>query len=350
MTRVFRADAPAFFLQFFQHVAVAHFRPGKRNAKLLERQLQPHIAHQRPHRAAAQLPLAQPFARDDIHDLIAIDFIAFMVNHDDPVAVAVKRDAEFRLLRQHARLQRAHVGRAHFFVNVDAVWLTADGDNGRAQLAQHIRRDMVGSAVGAIHNHFQAIEAQFVREGAFTELNIASGGIDDAARFPQLGGVYAGDLFFHFGFDGFFHIVRQFRTVDREEFNAVIIERVMRSRDNDTRLRAESPRQIGDGWRWHRPGKRGRQSRSGKARLQRGLQHIAGNTRIFTDNDFTRTMTRQHFSGSPTQFKHEIRCNGGIAYTSANPIGTEIFTITHSVCFPLQTEWLLPPASPLRFL
>lgn len=69
----------------------------------------------------------------------------------------------------------------------------------------------------------------------------------------------------------------------------------MRSRDNDTRLRAESPRQIGDGWRWHRSGKRGRQPRSGKARLQRGLQHIAGNTRIFTDNDFTRAMTRQHF-------------------------------------------------------
>lgn len=38
-------------------------------------------------------------------------------------------------------------------------------------------------------------------------------------------------------------------------------------------------------------------------------------------------MTRQHFSGSPTQFKHEIRCNGGIAYTSANPIGTEILRL-----------------------
>ncbi len=48
------------------------------------------------------------------------------------------------------------------------------------------------------------------------------------AGFTQLGGVYAGVISFHFA-SRLFHVVSA-RTVDREEFNAVIIERYAKPR------------------------------------------------------------------------------------------------------------------------
>ncbi|QUJ01475.1 hypothetical protein KCP75_17400 [Salmonella enterica subsp. enterica] len=52
---------------------------------------------------------AQPL-RDSIHDLIAIDFCAFMVSHDDDIP-SPSSAMRVRLLRQHARLQRARRSR-----------------------------------------------------------------------------------------------------------------------------------------------------------------------------------------------------------------------------------------------
>ena len=47
-------------------------------------------------------------------------------------------------------------------------------------------------------------------------------------------------------------------------------------------------------------------------------------------------MTSQHFPCSPAQLEHKGRSNWGITYATADPISAKIFTITHSVFFPLQ--------------
>ncbi len=86
---------------------------------------------------------------------------------------------------------------------------------------------MISRPVSAIDYHLQSIEAQLVRKGAFAKLDIATGGVDDTTGFTQLGGIHAGQLFFHFGFNGFFYLIRKLGTFDREEFDAVVIERIM---------------------------------------------------------------------------------------------------------------------------
>ncbi len=350
MTGVFRADAPAFLLHFFQHVTVTYFRPGKWNTQLFKRHFQAHITHQRADSTAAQLPLTQRFASNNVHDLVAVDLITLMVNHDDAVTVAVQRDAHVGFLGQHARLQSAHIGRAHFFVNVHTVRLAADSNHGRTQLTQHVRGDVVGGAVGAVDHHFQAIQAQFVREGAFAELNVATRSVDDAAGFTQLSGVHAGDLFFHFGFNGLFYVIRQLGAVDREELDAVIIKRVVRGGDNDTGFGTEGTGQIGYRRSRHRAGERGRQTRCRQTGFQRRLQHIARDTGIFTNDDFARTVACQHLACRPSQLQDEIRGDRRIAHATTNPIGTKIFAITHNVYFPSQTGWPQPHASLQQFL
>ncbi|MNI92729.1 hypothetical protein D3C73_1505660 [compost metagenome] len=86
---------------------------------------------------------------------------------------------------------------------------------------------MIGRTVGAVHHDFQALQAQFAREGAFAEFDIAAGRVDDPAGLAQFGGFHAGQRFFHFGFNGFFNIVRQLGPINREKLDAVVVKRVM---------------------------------------------------------------------------------------------------------------------------
>src|SRR5690606_15424910 len=102
VTGVFSPNAPAFFLQFFQHIAVAHFSTRKWNTQLLQRQLKTHVAHQRTYRATAKLALTQSFTGDDIEDLIAIDLITFVIHHDDAVAITVERNPQVGFFSQNA--------------------------------------------------------------------------------------------------------------------------------------------------------------------------------------------------------------------------------------------------------
>ena len=152
-----------------------------------------------------------------------------MVNHDHPIAIAVVGNTQIGFLRQHARLQRTHVGGADLFVDVEAVRLAAHRDNLSAQLAEDIGGNVIGRTVRAVHHHFQRAEAQFVGKGAFTKFNVAPGGINDTAGFAQLCRIQAGEFFLHFGFNRLFHIIRQLGALNGEEFNTVVVERVMRS-------------------------------------------------------------------------------------------------------------------------
>ena len=51
------------------------------------------------------------------------------------------------------------------------------GNDLRAKLPEHGRSDLVGGAVGAIHDNFQPAQAQVVRKTGLAEFNIATLGI-----------------------------------------------------------------------------------------------------------------------------------------------------------------------------
>ena len=77
---------------------------------------------------------------------------------DDPVGVAVERDADIGAHLAHLGGKRGRRGRADVVVDVEAVRLDADGDRLGAELLQRQRRDLVGGAVGAIDDDAQAVE------------------------------------------------------------------------------------------------------------------------------------------------------------------------------------------------
>src|SRR5690606_17592475 len=109
----------------------------------------------------------------------------------------------------------------------EAVRLASDGKDLRAQLAKDVRRNVVGGAVGRIHHDGKTREGQFVREGALAEFDVAASRIVDAPGPTQLFRLYTFDLFVEHGLDLGFHVVGQFHAIAGEEFDAVVVIRIM---------------------------------------------------------------------------------------------------------------------------
>jgi hypothetical protein len=71
-------------------------------------------------------------------------------------------------------------------VDIQAIGLTANGDNFSTQLMEHLGRYGVGSPVCGINHDFQAFERQVVGESTLAKLYIAPGSVVEALSLAQV--------------------------------------------------------------------------------------------------------------------------------------------------------------------
>ena len=91
------ADVEAVLAHVLQHVAVADRGAHHRQAEPLDVAFEPEVRHHRGDEAAlAEPPVLHPALGDDGHQLVAVDDLALLVHHQQPVGVAVERDADVR--------------------------------------------------------------------------------------------------------------------------------------------------------------------------------------------------------------------------------------------------------------
>ncbi|KAG0920227.1 hypothetical protein G6F32_015701 [Rhizopus arrhizus] len=123
-----------------------------------------------------------------------------------------------------------------------------------AQLPEHVRRDVVGGAMRGVHHNLHAVQVEVVGERALAEFDVAALRIGHAARAAQALGGDAAQRLVQRGFDVGFDLVGQLHALRREELDAVVLVRVVRRADDDTRHQAQRPGQVGHGGRRDRPG------------------------------------------------------------------------------------------------
>ena len=109
------------FLEHREHVAITNLSPSKLNAAIAQREFQSQIAHDSANHGPLERTFVSSGRSDDIKQLIAIQQGPALINHDQTVAVAIKRDAGMRAGTRDHQLQQAGRGRTTAFVNVAAV-------------------------------------------------------------------------------------------------------------------------------------------------------------------------------------------------------------------------------------
>ena len=111
--RLLAADIVAARAHRLEHVAVADLGAQQLEAGLAEMPLEAEVRHHRRDDAVAlELAAALQAERDQRHQLVAVDDLALLVDDDQPVGVAVERDADVGAARDHRLLQQLRVGRA----------------------------------------------------------------------------------------------------------------------------------------------------------------------------------------------------------------------------------------------
>jgi len=131
---------------------------------------------------------------------------------------------------------------------------------------------------------------------------------------------------FHHAFDLELLFIGKLVAVGSENFDAVVIIRVVRSRDHDTEIGPHRTRQHGNGRRWNRTEQEHVHARRQKAGGQRLLDHVAGKARVLADHHAVPVAAAAvEIAGSHADFQNQIGGHGAAVGLAAHPVGSEIF-------------------------
>ena len=239
------------------------------------------------HAAAGQPAVALPLVGDHGHELVAVDQPALLAGKHDTVGVAVERDAEIGAVHDDAFLQKLRMGRAAIAIDVESVGPNGERDHLGAQFPQHRRRDLVGSAIGAIDDDLEAGKIEAARGRGLHRLDVSSVGIVEALR--PADGRGRGELHFlrrqHQLLDRGLDRVGELEAVGTEQLDAIVLVGIVRRRDHHAHVGAHGAGEKSNGRRRQRPQQQHVHANRQEARRQRLLDHIAGEARVLAHHD-----------------------------------------------------------------
>jgi len=330
------AQFPTLLVQHAQHITVTHRRAQERNTQGAAGMLQAKIGHERADDTAPQSTRPLPVRGNNVEQVVAIHDFTLPVHHDQPVTVAVQRNPEIGFVRQHGLLEKNREGRATMTIDVKTVRLIGDRNNFGAELAEDQRGNVISRTVRAVHDDFEPLEIQTVREGALAKFDVAPAGVVITLGLAERIGSRGRQRLLHHVFDGQLHVIRQLGALRREKLDAIVVVRIVRGGDHDAGAGAGGAREIGDRRRGHRPEQADVHAGGGESRLKQGFQQITGDTRVLADQNlgvFGAALAKDA-TGGPAELEHRFRRDGFFTHFPADTVGAEISPLVHRSLLP----------------
>ena len=188
-------------------------------------------------------PLSSPRAlqaeRDQRHQLVAVDQLALLVGDDQPVGIAVEREADVAR-RSRPPFPAAAAGwvEPQPVVDVEAVGRDAERDHLGAQLPQRVGRDVIGGAIGAIDDDLEPVEPQMLGKRGLGELDVAAARVVDPPRAPDHARAWRASAPAPAALDRPLGVVAELVAVGAEQLDAVVRERIVRGGDHHAEVGA----------------------------------------------------------------------------------------------------------------
>ena len=289
MAGLLAANLVAVLQHVLEDVAVADLRDFSTAARRLDGLVETDVRHdRRDDRVVRQRAGFDHVLRAHHEDVVAIDDLAFFIDAEAAVGVAVMRDAEICMRLEHRALQRFEMRRAAPVVDVDAIRQRMDDLDLRAELAQHARHDLVRRTIRAVEHDVHAVEALVARRKHEIDVLVQEiGAILDVADFLA-GRTRERVVLLKLVHDGLKLVldrIRQLVAVAAKELDAVVMKRIVRGRNHDARLRLVAACEIRDGGRRDDASEHRAAACRANARRQRRFEHLARNARVAADQD-----------------------------------------------------------------
>ena len=249
-----------------------------------------------------------------------------MIDHQYPVAIAIKGDPNICTLRYNRCLQSLDMSRAAVIIDVQAIGLSSNHRNIRSQLAEYTRRHLVSCTMSTIEHHLQPSKIGAGRHTALAELDITPCSIIDARRLANLCRLNHRHRLIQQLLNHQFHFIWQLGALTGKELDAIIVMRIVRGTDDNAGLRLKSTGQIGHCRSWHRPQKLHIGAGSSQPSLKSRLEHIAGNARVLANQNAALAVLAESHARRPAELEHELGSDWILPDMTTNTVGSEILS------------------------
>ena len=293
MTALLAAQTAIVLGHIFVDILIANGGLGIANAAGVKSLVKTKVTHNSGHHGVAfQLPLGLHILAQHIENMVAGDNIAVFIHTEAAVGVAIVGKANIQAVIHNELLQHLNVGGTGVVVDVDAVGLIVDHISLCAQGFEYQPGNVPGGAVGAIQAHFYALEGIHSQADQVANVSVTAGHIVHSAAdgillcVGQGGPLLAKEIQFSVkvGFHqfdgGFFHLF----AVAVDEFDAVIVVRIVAGGDHHTAVEIIHPGHIGHGGGGGDVEQISVCAGSGKTGGQSVLKHITGAAGVLADD------------------------------------------------------------------
>ena len=220
----------------------------------------------------------------DVHDMIARDHVALLIDAKAPIGVAVISESDIEALVHDELLQMLYMCGAAVCVDVIAIRLIVHNICLCSESVEYALRDRPCRAVRDVEADLDILETELGHRDEVSDVAVTSADV-----------VYsASDLFafchrnFHLAVDVLLDLQKSFfvhlLAVVVDDLDAVVVVRIMRSRDHDAAVEIVDSGDV----RYRRSRRNvhdvGVSTRCHEARAQRVLKHVAGSSCILSDD------------------------------------------------------------------
>ena len=325
MTGLLAADRIIVLEHFFQYIAVTYSGFDGLAAMSLHSLMQADVTHNSGYQhIVMQLVALHQLQSANQHNLVAVHSLAVFVNYQAAVGVAVIGDTYMSANLDNLLLQSLQMSGAAAVVDVDAVRLVENCHNLSTETAQDNRCDFAVGTVGAVHNNLQTVQLSI--SSAQNVLNIQCGQILFMNNLADAAAAYCLSVINRCSNDScnfVLYCVRQLVTCLREEFDAVVFKRIVRSRNYYTGVSLNLTGQKGNCRSRHNAQKMCIAASAADTCCQSAFQHLSAAACISADNNFRAgNLAAKVFCGSIAQLKGQLRSKLYVRYT-ANTISTK---------------------------
>ena len=233
---------------------------------------------------------------------------------------------------------RGRVERAALVIDVLAVGGDPDPGHLGAELGEHLGRDLVAGAVGAVHHQLDAVERPIARKRALQEHNVAPDRVLDPDRTADVGRPRpepGQGIPLHHVLDLPLDLVGELEPVAGEHLDAVVLIRVVAGADDHARVGPHRRGDECDPRRRQRAADHHVRAHRHDPRRERRLEQIAGEAGVLADDHppVPALAAEPCRDRHPQPHRHLRRHRVGVGHP-ADTIGTEQSTFHAATGLP----------------
>src|SRR5688572_30424532 len=118
--------------------------------------------------------------------MVTVNHFALFTDKNRTIGITVVRNTDMRLMFDHGFLETLRIDGATFGINVRSIRLITDHPDRGAELAQDLRRDLIGCSIRTIDDDTQSLEIELPWQRPLHELDIPAFRIINTERFSDL--------------------------------------------------------------------------------------------------------------------------------------------------------------------